>query len=248
MNNRIRFLEEIASNGHVALKVMQYDGWLMRFANGFTGRANSISLLYPSTKPIEEKVSYCEECYAKQGQPALFKLTDGNKDFSDFLTSRGYQVVTPTDIMVIDDLSSVGGKLLFEDCIFSSTPDEWLPYFFEYENITDEKKQETFRQILSKALVQTIYCSVIHEGKVVACAGAAIEHGYALIQYVIVSEAARGKGIGEKLCRALIAKAKESGAHHAYLQVLQSNEIAKNLYKKLGFKKEYSYWYMKQSV
>ncbi len=248
MNDRIRFLEEIASNGHVALKIMQYDGWIMRFANGFTGRANSISILYPSTKPIEEKVSYCEECYAKQGQPALFKLTDGDKDFSDFLTSRGYQVVTPTDVMVMDDLSSVGSKSLFEDCIFSSTPDEWLPSFFEYENITDEKKQETFRQILSKALVQTIYCSVIHEGKVVACAGAAIEHGYALIQYVIVSEAARGKGIGEKLCRALIAKAKESGAHHAYLQVLQSNEIAKNLYKKLGFKKEYSYCYMKQEV
>ena len=248
MNDRIRFLEEIASNGHVALKIMQYDGWLMRFANGFTGRANSISLLYPSTKPIEEKVSYCEECYAKQGQPALFKLTDGDKDFSDFLTSRGYQIVTPTDVMVIDDLSSVGNKSLFEDCIFSSIPDEWLPSFFEYENITDEKKQETFRQILSKALVQTIYCSVIHEGKVVASAGAAIEHGYALIQYVIVSEAARGKGIGEKLCRALIAKAKESGAHHAYLQVLQSNEIAKNLYKKLGFKKEYSYCYMKQEV
>lgn len=248
MKDKIRFFEEIASNGHVALKVLQYDGWLMRFSNGFTGRANSISILYPSTKPIEEKVSYCEECYAKQGLPTLFKLTDCDKAFSDFLASRGYQVVTPTDLMVMDDLSSVGDESLFEDCIFSSTPDEWLPYFFEYENITSEKNRETFRQLLSKTLVQTIYCSVIHDGKVVACAGAAIEQGYALIQYVIVSEAVRGKGLGEKLCRALIAKAKENGAQHAYLQVLQNNEIAKNLYKKLGFKKEYSYWYMKQSV
>ena len=248
MKDKIRFFEEIASNGHVALKVLQYDGWLMRFSNGFTGRANSISILYPSTKPIEEKVSYCEECYAKQGLPTLFKLTDCDKAFSDFLASRGYQVVTPTDLMVMDDLSSVGDESLFEDCIFSSTPDDWLPYFFEYENITSEKNRETFRQLLSKTLVQTIYCSVIHDGKVVACAGAAIEQGYALIQYVIVSEAVRGKGLGEKLCRALIAKAKENGAQHAYLQVLQNNEIAKNLYKKLGFKKEYSYWYMKQSV
>ena len=87
MNDRIRFLEEIASNGHAALKIMQYDGWIMRFANGFTGRANSISLLYPSTKPIEEKVSYCEECYAKQGQPALFKLTEDDKDLMTFLIS-----------------------------------------------------------------------------------------------------------------------------------------------------------------
>ena len=246
MNDRIRFLEEIASNGHVALKIIQYDGWLMRFANGFTGRANSISLLYPSTKPIEEKVSYCEECYVKQGLPANFKLTDGDEDFSDFLANRGYQVVTPTDLMVLDNLSSVDDKSLFADCVFCDIPDEWLPFYFEYENITSEKNRETFRQMLSKVQVQTIYCSVFHEGKVVACAGIAIEQGYALIQYVIVSEAMRGKGFGEKLCRAIIAKAKECGARHAYLQVVQTNEIAKNLYKKLGFKKEYTYWYMKK--
>ena len=62
---QIRFLEEIASNGHVALNTMQYDGWILRFSNGYTGRANSVSVLYPSEKDMAGKVAYCEKCYAK---------------------------------------------------------------------------------------------------------------------------------------------------------------------------------------
>lgn len=100
--------------------------------------------------------------------------------------------------------------------------------------------------MLSKVMVDTIYCSVLHEGKVAACASAAIEHGYALIQNVIVKEDMRGLGLGKKLCSALIAKAKEEGAGHAYLQVLQNNEVAYKLYEKLGFTKAYGYWYMSQ--
>ena len=89
MDTRIRFLEETASNGHVALNVMQYDGWLLRFSGGHTGRANSVSVLYPSEKDLAEKVAHCEECYAKQGLPALFKLTDCDTALCEYLQQRG---------------------------------------------------------------------------------------------------------------------------------------------------------------
>ena len=42
-------------------------------------------------------------------------------------------------------------------------------------------------------------------------------------------------------------KSQKEGAHHSYLQVVQTNDIAVNLYKKLGFEKLYSYWYMKKN-
>ena len=54
MKDLAYFLEEIAANGHVALNMMQYDGWLLRFSGGFTGRANSISVIYPSRKEMAE--------------------------------------------------------------------------------------------------------------------------------------------------------------------------------------------------
>lgn len=68
-----------------------------------------------------------------------------------------------------------------------------------------------------------------------------------MLHNVVVDPEQRGKGLGEKLCRAILAKAKEDGARYAYLQVVQGNNIALNLYHKLGFKKVYTYWYMKKN-
>ena len=249
----IRKLEEMASNGYVALNVMQYDGWLLRFSNGYTGRANSVSILYNQDvdDALNEKVEFCEQQYKKQGLPCIFKVTEENRVFSDFLALRGYEVVTPSYIMVLDDLSLAADETSAPrkncgDIQFWNNPEEWLPSYFKIHEITDSSDQKTFREMLGKVLVDTIYCSLSFKGKVAACASAAIEDGYMLLQNVIVSKEFRGRGLGENICRAIIARAGENGAHHAYLQVVQTNDVALNLYKKLGFHKSYSYWYMKK--
>jgi len=245
MNEQIRFLEEIASNGHAALRVKQYDGWLLRFSGGYTGRANSVSPLYPSRKDPADKVAYCEACYARQGLPALFKLTDCDAELFAFLKERGYQVVTPTDVMILD-LRQADPAADLRSCVFAEKPGDWLPAWFAFENITDPAKQELFRKILDRTLSDTAYCTLLRDGKPAACAATAAEQGYALLQYVVVDPALRGTGLGEKVCRAALAEAKEQGADYAYLQVVQDNAAALGLYRKLGFRKVYSYCYMRQ--
>jgi len=275
MTEKVRFLEEIGANGHVALNVMQYDGWLLRFSNGYTSRANSVCVLYPSTRPVEEKIAYCEKCYAEQGLPTIFKVTDLDKEFSDLLVRRGYEIVTPTDVMEVvawdadaenenaenayaekenaesenacnEHTGQVSDGLGETYCVFSSEPTEWLPHYFAFENVTDETKKKTFQKMLSRVMIDVSYGILYYEGEPVACASIAVEHGYALLHNVIVTSSMRGKGLGEKLCRAMITKAKEMGADHVFLQVVQSNQVAMNLYKKLGFQKDYTYWYLKK--
>ena len=246
MKKQAYFLEEIAANGHVALNIMQYDGWLLRFSEGYTGRANSISVIYPSRKEIAEKVEYCEKYYAKQGLPTLFKLTEYDADISEYLEKRGYEVVTPTDVMILD-LEKIDPAADRSECVFAEKPQEWLQPYFDFEKQTDPKKQELFRRILDKVLVDTVYCTVMKDGKPAACASTAAEQGYALLHNVVVDPELRGKGFGEKLCRAILTRAKEDGAKHAYLQVVQGNKAALNLYHKLGFKKVYTYWYMRET-
>lgn len=54
-----------------------------------------------------------------------------------------------------------------------------------------------------------------------------------------------GPGYGRRLCETLLSQAKEVGAHTAYLQVVQSNRVAVQLYESLGYQKEYAldyYW------
>ncbi|MDE5746700.1 MAG: GNAT family N-acetyltransferase, partial [Acetatifactor sp.] len=96
MNKKIRFFEEISSNAHVALGTLQYDGWLLRFANGHTNRANSVSAIYPSTISLDVKVPYCEEIYKKANLSCVFKLTEDDTDLNEYLETHGYEAVTPT--------------------------------------------------------------------------------------------------------------------------------------------------------
>ena len=253
MKEQIQKFEEMCLNGHVALNSFFYDGWILKFSEGYTGRANSVSPLYPSSKPIAEKVAFCEDMYKKQGLPCQFKLTELDTELNDFLAERGYKVVTPTDLMVCDygcpvkpdnDTKSPENDAKIE-YIFSTSPDEWLPVFFKVHEINDAHDQDVYTRMIEKILVDTIYCILLYDGKPVACSSVAIENGYALLQNVIVSSELRGHGLGKKVCSAILEKARETGAQHAYLQVVQTNNVAVNLYKKLGFEKIYSYWYMK---
>lgn len=170
----IRFFEEISSNAHVALNMMQYDGWILRFANGHTNRANSVSVIYPSTLRLDVKVPYCEEIYRKANLPCVFKLTEKDIELNNYLEDRDYEMLTPTDVMILDLKKKHFQK---RACIFSKEPtEEWLHSYFAFEGITDATKQETFRKMFSKVLVDTTYCSFF-SNEMVACASAAIEQG-----------------------------------------------------------------------
>lgn len=251
-SKQIRMLEEICANAHVALNCMHYDGWILRFSNGHTSRANSISVIYPSTIDIHRKILYCEECYQKQNLPCTFKITDSKKDtkLNKILQKSGYQEVNATHLMIrnLSDFYTEQDKTNPEIKVtFSDLPSQdWLKAYFEYEEINNIETQNTYLEMLKKVNIKTIYAAVVLNEKIVACASAAIEHGYMLLQNVIVSKDFRGKGFGNIVCQSLIAKAKQEGADNAFLQVLTKNEKAINLYTKLGFKKLYSYWYMQR--
>ncbi|MCR4928490.1 MAG: GNAT family N-acetyltransferase, partial [Lachnospiraceae bacterium] len=91
--SEIRNLEKKAADGWAANEISEYDGWEMRFGNGYTGRANSVSVFEDSTKRMEDKVVYCENLYKAHGLPCNFKVTEVDKELSDFLLNRGYKVV-----------------------------------------------------------------------------------------------------------------------------------------------------------
>ena len=94
---QIQKFEEMCLNGHVALNTFFYDGWVLKFSEGYTGRANSVSVLYPSSIPFADKVTFCEKLYQKQGLTCQFKLTQLDTELNDFLAKSGYEVATPTE-------------------------------------------------------------------------------------------------------------------------------------------------------
>jgi hypothetical protein len=70
-----RRIEEVALNAWPAPQRLLYDGWLLAFASGYTKRANSVSALYASRLPLDEKITLVEQAYHERGLPPIYRLT-----------------------------------------------------------------------------------------------------------------------------------------------------------------------------
>ncbi|MCL2773265.1 MAG: GNAT family N-acetyltransferase [Oscillospiraceae bacterium] len=242
MNETILMYEELSFNAHPALQTQFYDGWILRFANGYTNRANSVNPLYLSVLGLQTKIAECEKRYFSQGLPVVYKLTDGtDPDIDSLLEQKGYTKVAPTYVMEMDlqDKEFSAG-----DCILTScADDEWLNAYFSFGKYSDSVKMATAKQILENVKCVIICGRIVKDGLSVACGSAVIERGYMGLFNIVVDEPQRGKRYGTEICESLLFAAKRLGARTAYLQVVQDNWKAINLYIKLGYKTAYSYWY-----
>ena len=245
---RIRFFEKAANDGFKGLEIKQYDGWELRFSEGYTRRVNSVSVYEDGELDVDEKIAYCEDAYRSHGLPCIFKITDADRELAEKLRERGYIIAAPTDLMILklDEYQSDNPEENLKNVVFSAEPDTWYEPYFEFEGPKDAKNQELCKRVNNNVTLDKLFVKVMHDGSTAAVASTATGEGYSLLHNVVVNESLRGIGLGEKLCRATIEKSKELGAKYLYLQVLQDNAIALNLYKKIGFVKLYEYCYMKK--
>ena len=70
----IRALEERAFNAWPALRSAQCNGWLFRFSERLTRRANSVNALAPAGHFLET-LDLAETLYGRLSQPTIFRLS-----------------------------------------------------------------------------------------------------------------------------------------------------------------------------
>ena len=99
-----RRIEEASLNSWPALQQMLFDGWIIRFSNGYTKRANSVTPLYTSLLPSQEKIVACENLYHQKQLPTIFRLlsfSSTSHDLDALLAQRQYQRIDHTRILSI---------------------------------------------------------------------------------------------------------------------------------------------------
>jgi N-acetylglutamate synthase len=248
LSDQIRQIEELSLNALPALQTLTVNGWVVRFANGHTGRANSVNPLYSAEMSAEElaaTVAYCESLYERQNLPAMFKLTPASQPpaLDDFLVKCGYRFrENATTVVETADLSAFAGTTSahFQDWhIFNEA---WYGAFCRLNNVP-EARQPVMRQMLQNIVPDAFFAALIENGEILAVGLAVAERGYVGLFDIVADERARGRGLGTELVTHLLNWGINIGAHTAYLQVVEGNAPARRLYRKLGFQEAYKYWY-----
>lgn len=75
---------------------------ILRGANGYTKRANSVDPLYSSELDLNVKIKYCKDFYERLGLPVIYKITD---DFNLCLLDNkelSYSKKDETSVRIMD--------------------------------------------------------------------------------------------------------------------------------------------------
>lgn len=243
MNNKILQIEELSINAFPAILTELYDGWVLRYSNGYTYRGNSINPLYLSTVEIKDKIKYCESKYFEKGLPCVYKMTENvDTELDISLEEQGYTIEKCADIMDFKIDKEIKYQAN-EVSISRDITNEWLNGFLNLNGTTKEIMKSTAKTMLSN-IKNPVFCASVNDGEtMIACGLGVLENGKIGLYDIHVMEEYRRKGFGNKICKSIINEGIKNSADLAYLQVTSLNEKAIKLYKSLGFEKVYTYWY-----
>lgn len=241
-----RRIEEMGLNGWPSISTQLYKGAVLRYANGYTKRANSCNPLYVKNININDVINYTEDYFNQLNQNVVFKIID-TKEYSEIdkiLDIKGYSKIDLTDVLIIDLKNKeyiTKHEIKFENCI----TDEWVNNFIE---IYDRSKdRDLIHSMLNNIKSKVITAQIDENNRTIACGYAVIENDWVGFFDIYVDEKLRGKGLGRSIMNGLINQSKNQGAVKSYIQVVSNNTAAVNLYKSLGYEFFYNYWYRSNS-
>jgi ribosomal protein S18 acetylase RimI-like enzyme len=241
--NRIRKIEERSLNAWPSLQEILYDGWVLRFAEGFTRRSNSINPIYQGSQGVFEKTLACEDMYRQRDLSPVFKISPlvHPEDLDEILEGRGYEKEGTTSVQSLN-LNTFQEPTNSRTEIVENVSMAWFEDYAGLQNM-DPHDKKCFGLILEQTAAKICYLTLQENGKTVSAGLAILEGDHVGLFGLITRSDLRGKGLGRQMVVDALCHARKRGASLAYLQVLMKNDPALRLYSKLGFQECYHYWY-----
>ena len=238
----IQEIEELTLSAWPALQHVFYDGWVARFADGYTRRSNSVVPLGAGSIDVREKIRFCQELYRSRGLPTVFKLTSASQPpgLDAALAGAGFHSASGA-IVKTAELTTVPTES--DPRIIDAPPDRWVAALAQLGHVAP-KHVNTLRAIID-AIALPRHLALLIEGQQIVASGLAVRQGRWLGLFDIATDARfRRRGFGSAVVGSLLKWGRSQGARNAYLQVVADNQPARAMYEKLGFKAayEYEYW------
>jgi len=236
-----RRLERLAFRARPSLETVDYDGWILRFAGGYTKRANSVNPHFGSTLPVSTKIAHCEAFYEERGLPAIFRLTRFSRptELDRALTDAGYNVLDRSLVMTASLDRAPGletGKVL------RMSNDEWFAAFDRLRRLKPVERA-IHRRVVESAQGTSYFAMIEQDGDPIACGLGVLVDGAVGLFDLFAGEAYRHRGHGTAIAGSILRWAVHRGARTGFLQIHSQNTPARRLYKGFGFEISYPYWY-----
>lgn len=237
-------LEEVAALGWPAPDSRWLGRWLLRAAEGFTGRANSVLPLGDPGRPLDEALAEVSAWYAERGLPARVVVpTPAREALDAALGARGWVAYNPTQVLTADVEVTLARLPVRADlppvAVEAAPGDDW---FGAYHYRGGGPLPQVGRALLTGAR-EPGFAVVRDGGAVLAIARASVDEGWVGVTAVEVDPAHRRRGLASHVMRELLRWGAGLGAHSAYLQVAAENAPALALYDRLGFAPHHRYRY-----
>jgi len=244
-------IEEAGLNASAPREQRWVDGWLVRLAPGKAKRARSIQPVAPGRLGIDDKLALCLPLFAAAGLPAIVRITPFAQPagLDAHLAALGMARFDDSLVMALPSLAEIdaagsvstraGDRALFE-AIDARSFAAWIGA----ARGSSTREIATHADRIAGAPVPHHAVVVRDRTGEVLCGGqVAVEGSLAGLYDVFTLAEARGRGLGDRLCRHLLGHARRLGANAGYLQVDHANDGARRLYRGLGFRNAYPYHY-----
>ena len=222
-----------------ALDTLLFGDWTLRFANGYSGRANSASALRHGAVLGDAEVAEIVRLYRRAGLTPAIRLTPlADPAIETRLAASGWVARTRS----IGMLRQIGGPWPIDPAavLAETPPRSWLDGISSLQE-PSKRNPGHLAAIVGRIRLPVAFATLEQERIPLAYGMAAMDRGWTEIGSIMVHPDARGKGVGRRLVTALLGWAQAAGTERVFLQVEASNAVAIALYRSLGFADLYPY-------
>ena len=244
-------IEDASLNASAPPQQRWVDGWLLCYCPGKARRARSIQAVASGRLSNAERLAICEAVFVQANLPLFVRVTPFSQPpgLDDWLAEQGLHWLDETRVMVATRLPAVAPDLPPELALLPAGPQAYAEAVGALRGSPTEHRSAHAQRL---ALSPVPYSGWLlrrrsggaGEGELLACAQSASEANMVGLYDVFTAPAARGQGLSGLLCATVLARAQQSGASTAYLQVDASNAPAIKVYQRLGFIDGYRYHYL----
>lgn len=236
-------LEQAFLTAWPALENQADQGWIWRFADGYTKRANSAQCMDPSDEvDAEKRLALFQQWAEARAMTPTFRVTPlASEKVLTALNRLDWQPFEQSTVMAMPVGAAFTPKHRFK--LFDATDADWYDIqarLSGYSAGTTIALRDMLGRITSPATGILVYDDV---GDVAASALTNNNEGIGVYLNVVVRPEARGQGYGRSIMQAALNWSRAAGAYWAAIQVVSDNVPAVNLYRSLGFDEIYRYHY-----